>query len=654
MEKTNWDYYNSPACRTPVRTSNRGSRGMKVLVEFDSLPEKYKSIWVARFGHPNEQEKSSFASSIVFDENAALYFDEYITAAGTTLPDEAKREYANHASLMNALRVQFDKMRIARSRQGKRVSFTAFIEEAASMLQNEEILRRFAHRLPATGRGLRIQYERYADLGYEGLVSKAFGNNNTVKITDEAGEWLWSRFASPVNRVTAAQLFDEYNALASEMGWKTLKSEASVTNYLNRSDIKEKWYATRYGELKYKEKFVRQHRTELPSLRDMLWYSDGTKLNFYYKDENGKTATCQVYEVIDAYSEVLLGYHISKSENYEAQYHAFKMALKTAGHVPYELKFDNQGGHKKLDAGDFLGKVAHLAIPTSPYNGKSKTIENAFKRFQESYLVNAWYFTGQNIQAKKAESKANHEFILANDKNLPSLAEASATYVAMREKWNNAKHPATGISRIEMYRASSNPRARALSILDMIDIFWITTEKPNTYRASGIEIIVSKQKYAYEVLDADGMPDTDFLRKNVDKKFFVKYDPTDMSIVRLYDLDSSGRMRFCAMAQTYIKVHRAKQELTSSEESFIRKVDAVNKTQRIENIERAENALERIGLHPAQHGLKMPSVKGVSKKDRKRADEKKGGSAETIGKMLKAESFADMDFENGLDIFDLM
>ena len=37
-----------------------------------------------------------------------------------------------------------------------------------------------------------------------------------------------------------------------------------------------------------------------------------------------------VYEVIDAYSEVLLGYYISDTENFEAQYNAYRMAIQNS------------------------------------------------------------------------------------------------------------------------------------------------------------------------------------------------------------------------------------------------------------------------------------------------------------------------------------
>ena len=71
----------------------------------------------------------------------------------------------------------------------------------------------------------------------------------------------------------------------------------------------------------------------------------------------------------------MLGFHISSTEDYEAQYNAFKMAIGFAQHRPYEVKVDGQGGHSKLKSGNFLNKICRLAIKSQPYNGKSKSIE---------------------------------------------------------------------------------------------------------------------------------------------------------------------------------------------------------------------------------------------------------------------------------------
>jgi hypothetical protein len=397
-------------------------------------------------------------------------------------------------------------------------------------------------------------------------------------------------------------------------GWKPLEDSKSIYNFLHREDIQEMWWAHRYGELKAKEKFGFQHSTKMPTMRDSLWYSDGTKLNYYYQTEDGKVSTISVYEVIDAYSECLLGYHIAEKENYATQYCAFKMAVQFAGHKPYQIGFDNQGGHKKLSGGSFMDKICHLALRTQPYNGKSKTIELAFKRFQEQHLKKDWFFTGQNIQATSRESKANLEMINANKKNLPSLSEIKAYYLQRRDEWNNAKHHVTGLPRIEMYLSSQNEATPKVELHDIVDIFWIQRKEPVTYTAYGLTFTESKQKYTYTVYDTNRLPNMDFHRKNIDKKFYIKYDPEDFSMIYLYEMDTKGELRFVTEAETKVVVVRGRQEQEEFDTQYIASVQKLNDTARITRVDKMDEILREHGMHAEDYGLNAPNVLGLTKK----------------------------------------
>lgn len=380
-------------------------------------------------------------------------------------------------------------------------------------------------------------------------------------------------------------------------------------------------------------------------MRDSLWYSDGTKLNYYYLTEDGKVDTCTVYEVIDVYSEVLLGYHISKSEDYEAQFYAYKMALQTSGQKPYEVRYDNQGGHKKLENGNFLTKIARLCINTQPYNGKSKTIELAFGRFQQEYLKRDWFFTGQNVTAKKTESKANMEFVLANTKNLPTLAEIKAKYKQRRDEWNNAKHPKFEQSRMEIYRNSQNPRAANVDMMDMVELFWIERKDTVTCNAFGISFTEKKVKYDYLVYTADGRPDVKWLRKNIDKPFVIRFDPADMDLIYLYEQSAKG-LRFVTEARTKIATYRNIQEQEAWEVSYMKQLEIANKSARIETRDKMDAILGEFDLLPEQNGLNSPTLKGIESRRRK--------GEKSFGKQMKAVSYQEDDDDNFKSIYDKM
>ena len=76
-----------------------------------------------------------------------------------------------------------------------------------------------------------------------------------------------------------------------------------------------------------------------------------------------------------------------------------------------------------------------------------------------------------NITAKKGSSRPNLEFVEANKDKLFTLEELKAHYAEARKAWNEAKHPATGIPRIEMYEKSVNEETDVVTVYDMVDIF---------------------------------------------------------------------------------------------------------------------------------------------------------------------------------------
>ena len=414
------------------------------------------------------------------------------------------------------------------------------------------------------------------------------------------------------------QIFNEYNRIAPERGWKPLMSKRSMAQWFNRPDIEPLWYDAVHGEMAAYQRYGRKHKTELPQRRDALWYGDGTKLNLYYRDEDGKMRTTMVYEVVDAYSEVLLGYYINDHEDFEAQYNAYRMAIQKSGHKPFEIVHDNQGGHKKLNRKEgeekegFFDRICHIHRPTAPYSGQSKTIESIFYRFQWQELHKDWRFTGMNVTTKKANSRPNLEFVEKNKNQLFTLAELKERYAEARKAWNEAPHPATGIPRIEMYERSVNEETDVVTVHDMIDIFWIWASKPVTFTDSGIEVTIGKIKKPYEVFAAPGEPDHEWRRRNTYRQFYVKYDPNDLRSIRLYWKDKAGNLRFERVAEPYMLIHRAIQDQTEGEAAFIRQEQEANVRDRIERQVIAKEIEYAYGVAPEQHGLNTPDLKGVT------------------------------------------
>lgn len=592
--------------------------GSCALIEYSSLPERFRRRFESKYGDP-EVLLSRDKSALVINAEARRFFaglepGTFRLPNGETLPDDKVEEYTLNASVLDALHEEVEKQRLGRNRLK---NSTRIVWE--NILASAERLRAdFHHTLPNNEARLKDKVRTYEREGFICLVSKKFCNANKTKITPEGGRLLVALRRSRVPVYTLRQIFDEYNRRAERKGWKTLESMNSVTSYLERPDVAPKWWAAVYGELSARQKFDRKQQTILPGVRDALWYGDGTKLNLYYKgrDKDGKPVkkTVMVYEVIDAYSEMMLGYCIGERENAELQRRAFRMAIETAGHKPFEIVTDNQGGQKTTDSLSFMSRICRISRTTEPHRPQAKTIESIFGRFQREVLHGDWRFTGQNITATSRDSRPNLEFVEANADDLYTFEELCAAYAEYRQRWNDLRHPESKMSRREMYLRSQNPEAPALSQYDYMEMFWRVTERPSEFTSSGIAIQVEGQRYSYEVLDAEGHPDMEFRRSNTTRKFFVRYDPDDMTRVWLCTKPTVGGLRMVVPAVPYAVVHRAIQEQTPEEQAFLRKTLEANKQERVRRQMEGYELEIAHGVAPEQHGLRTPRLQGLSRR----------------------------------------
>lgn len=580
--------------------------GSYALIEYASLPERFKTRFVAKYGNPDELMKKE-KIGLPQDLKTQQFFYDHVLPNGERIPEPKQEEYTVNARVLNALQDMFNTQKAMR----RACNNNTPIIWSNIFRASEELRETYHHTLPKSEARLRDKMREYAKTGYVCLISGKFGNTNTLKITKAGERQIIALRRSKTPVYTLTQLFEEYNGIAEKKGWKPLRSESSLRQFLERPDIKPQWYDAVYGELASKQIYSRHNKTLMPTMRDSLWYGDGTKLNLFYKDyEGGKLVvkTAFVYEVADAFNDTLLGYAIGKSENFDLQYKAFRMAVEISGHKPYEIVTDNQGAQTSKVAQAFFASItSHVSRTTSPYNPQSKTIERLFGEFQRQILGQDWRFTGGNISAKDAW-KINREFVDANKESLYTYDELLAAYAEARRKWNAVN------GRLAAYQASVNPETEAVSQIDMVNLFWIRSDRPSKFTADGISIQYQKRKYTYEVLTADGKPDYEWRKVNTGKEFIVKFDPMKMDMAMLFEQTATG-LRYVTSAYPYLTVHRNIQEQKDGDMTLIRQNDSENKRMRVQR--RIENhSLEiEYGVAPEQNGLTTPALKGISESE---------------------------------------
>ena len=628
------------------RVHRFGGVGGYTLYAWSSIPQKYKARYMERYGDPEQRMKEAMMRDhIRLDGEAREWFEAFTYEKNGTrehLTEKLIEEYTINASVLKELlKMMAQRRAIRQSLNASAVGAWEVIYKSSEAMREE-----YQHTLPQNEARLKAKIKAFQADGYSSLISGKVGNQNTIKITPEFGQLLIALKRCRIPVYTDTQLFEEANRQAEANGWKPLKSLSGMKRWLNSAAIMPLWYDAVHGEQAARQKFGRKHRTALPTKRDALWYGDGTKLNLYYQDENGKVRTTQVYVVIDAMSEVMLGWHISDSEDYEAQYNAYRMAIQVSKHKPYEIVHDNQGGHKKLDTDGLFKKLCHVHRTTQPYNGESKTIEAVFGRFQQQVLHKDWRFTGQNITAKKVSSRPNLEFIEENKDSLYTLDELKYAYTKATKEWNSTQHPAYGKSRQDVYDSRVNEETQVVTTHDMVDMFWVTAKRMSTFSDQGICVTIKKQKRQYEVMSSPGVPDHEWRRQHTYERFVVKYDPYDFGSVRLYKKEADGSLRFERVAEPYVVIHRAIQEQTEGEAAFIRQEQAANTTDRIERTVAGREIEKAHGVMPEQHGLRSPKPKGMTAAERRQIERRTGIYSKSpeeykIGRKTKQVSLED-------------
>lgn len=642
--------------RIPGLVVVRGCAGHQALVDYTLLPEKYRERFTEIYGDPFEimrKEEEKEKRQLRVPQAARTWFQGYILEDGTHLKGEHIERFALNAAVLERLIAMEDNQRLERRKLGNTtpVNWEAIYEEAA-MLKDL-----YGHTLPSNRQNLRSKMREYRAEGYACLVSGHLGNSNSAKISGRAAEYVLALKCCRTPVYTNAQILAKFNADAPKMGFKPIKSLASVTSYLERPEVKSVWSPAVIGDTAARAIYGRQHSTVLPTLRDSLWYMDGTKLNLFYKeyvDGQYRLATLNVYEVIDAASEVFLGcaFHTG-NESFEVIYEAVLGALEFARHKPVELVGDNQGGTKRADAKEWLSRVAGCFRNTAPHRAPAKTIESVFGRLQAQYLHQQWFYTGGNITAKSEAAKIHLEMVLANVAALPTREEVKRLYLEIRKRWNEGLHPNqsafAGKSRMEVYLQGVNPKSEALDDAALDELRWILKPKPSTFTAYGLLFQLNGQEYQYEPVNAEGNPDLEWRAANTGREFYVEYNPHDMGAVRLYTKDKYG-LRLEVVAKDYARIHRAQQDQTEEERSFIRQQDERDKVHRVRRSMERDALLREFGLAPDQNGLVDPGLSGFneSKASYERIAAKAAASLEeaspeiypdTMGRQEKADSY---------------
>lgn len=190
VSKDLWDKW----IKTGANLVQRGGNGRVSLIEFDTIPHKYKQVIIDTYGNPREQAVATpFKERLNPDPKAVEYYSHYRLADGRYLPENVQKEYALNAAVLNTVREIYVGRNTVRVALGG--TMKNFWKKAAIALNH--VRKITPHTLSGNSVYLKRQYDRYLELGYEGLISGKYCNQNRRKVNSEVEHLLMSLYSMP-------------------------------------------------------------------------------------------------------------------------------------------------------------------------------------------------------------------------------------------------------------------------------------------------------------------------------------------------------------------------------------------------------------------------------------------------------------------------
>jgi len=530
--------YDSLKSRGNINVHGIGGNGRIVLIEYETMPVKYKKLVKENYGDPYAYvAKQPILNSIEWDYEASTYYSRYILQNGSRLPNsntdiEGKPQinyvhrYTEAASWLNMLiRLTNDKPALKRELN---ITIMDFWDTASEMISLKKVS------LPATPKRLKEKIKIYQANGYESLIElHKFGNSFSKKIADETAEAFLQELLANPNKHDDTIIVRFYNQWALETGRKTITAEA--VGYWRR-----KWanilLLEREGVAKTYNKLSKQGKRNRPSAPLLLINSDDNILDAYFRNNGNDYFRPALYVVIDAFNDYILGYAIGNTVTKELIKEAYRnaqrhvMELTGDAYVWQQIQTDHWGisGKNTTELEEFYNSMA-LFFPAGLKNSQTKYVERSFGTtwHQMAKLKFGRNYSGHNITSKE---RINPDTLQI--KNFPDVSEMPRMIADFIEAMRHTVNPKTNLDRqsewVKAFRESDKSKKRCLSIEERLQVYGKQHSHSNRITASGVEPVLLGEKRIYELSQAQ-------IFEHNGKTVQVTYDEHDLSKVLITD-----------------------------------------------------------------------------------------------------------------------
>lgn len=299
-------------------------------------------------------------------------------------------------------------------------SKSQFFEQLAKEIELQQL-----KYLPVSWRNLRDKVKAYSEgTNITDLVyAKNRGNENRAMFTnnDIMLNWLLDLGQSQHN-YTASLIYRKLGRTCIQHGVEKIPSLRWVTDWLSKPEsqflINQRFGANSRHNAKY--------RSYVPTQGALYagdcWEIDGTRVNIIDHKavvmKDGKKVTTNKFLYIIAVRDVMsglpLGWEYCYEESADAVTNALAMAVRNAGYLPYEFRYDRFPGHNTAEwlfIETSLRRMGVELTQTTKAEGKAH-IERWWGTLQTVFMVESDLYYGEGIKSSRKYAHRSKEYVV--------------------------------------------------------------------------------------------------------------------------------------------------------------------------------------------------------------------------------------------------
>jgi hypothetical protein len=337
-----YDYKNHLHANKMIKLRH-GGNGRTALIDYNSIPDKYKEKIVNKIGDPYQKvSRHNFEDQIKPDPKAKEFFDSFIDNKGRHLKEKQRIQYYNNTIIIQAL-IEVANSRI-KFRKALGGSYRGVWKQLGDVIinLNKDV---FPHNLPTHYRRLKSLADKYLQQGYSAFLHAGLGNPNSRKVNDAIERLLLSIYvmenrpfaswvqdyylqflagAIEVVDCETGEIFDRQKFFDND-GKPITISESTAWNYLRRPDNQALVNKLRKSGINYKTKETAYNHRHRPNFSlSKISFDDRTLPR---KSEDKRWV--QAYYAYDPMSECFIGTSYSLEKDINLVYDCFRNMYST-------------------------------------------------------------------------------------------------------------------------------------------------------------------------------------------------------------------------------------------------------------------------------------------------------------------------------------